>query len=101
MSSDEHADAVFEAIGGDDLPHQEFQKLHTLLNVGTQQRPGKSFRFIAEPCDKHAANPPGAQTWKDGDVDPVTGLAPKDRDPNGFQHGCKACEANATVIEEG
>lgn len=96
MSSDEH-----EVLGADEMPHQEFQKLKVLLSPATSTIKGKSLRFIAEPCERHAKNPPGEQTWKDGDPDPETGLAPKDRDPNGFKHGCAACEANATVIEEG
>lgn len=98
MSSDDEA---FELVGGESVPHQEFQKLHTMMNVASAQRPGKSFRYLAKPCSKHAANPPGEQTWvEDSPVDPVTGLQEKKRDPNGFMHGCKACEANATVIEE-
>ena len=96
MSSDE-----FEALAAGDVPHEEAQKLHTLLNVAGPGRPGGSFRSIAEPCETHAKNPPGEQTWKDGDPDPVTGLPPKDRDPNGFKHGCAKCEANATIQQEG
>lgn len=103
MSSDEHAiDETYDALSAADIPHQEAQKIHSLLNVGTLNRPGGSYRFVAEPCAKHAKNPPGEQTWvEDSEQDPVTGLQQKKRDPNGFVHGCAECEANATVIKEG
>lgn len=97
MSSDEH-----EVLGADEMPHQEFQKLKVLMTPAVAGIEGKSLRFVAEPCERHAKNPPGEQTWvEDSPVDPITGLQKKKRDPNGFVHGCAACEANATVIEEG
>jgi len=89
-------------MSSEELPHEQFQKLAVLMAPATGTIPGKSLRFVAEPCAKHRVNPPGEQLWKEGSpVDPETGLQAKDRDPNGFKHGCAACEANATVIEEG
>lgn len=100
MSSDEHDE--FDALDPAELPHQEFQRVHQLMNVADATRPGKSFRYVAEPCEKHSVKPPGEQLWVEGSpVDPTTGLQQKKRDPNGFMHGCAACEANATVIQEG
>lgn len=84
-----------------DLPHMEAQRLGTLLSPAGPGMPGGSYRYVAEPCSKHAKDPPGEQSWGEGDPDPVTGLPPKKRDPNGFVHGCPECEANATVIKEG
>jgi hypothetical protein len=62
---------------------------------------GGSFRTISEPCEKHAAKPPGEQTFVEGSiVDPKTGLQPKLRDPNGFVHACADCQANHRIVEE-
>lgn len=87
---------------GDLQPHQEFQVVNTLLTPAGTGRPGKSLRYVAEPCEKHAKTPPGAQEWvEDSPVDPATGLHAKKRDPNGFVHGCPDCESAAHVVEEG
>jgi hypothetical protein len=83
----------------DDLPYQERQLWHSEANAGAPKRPGKSFRNVAEPCAKHAKNPPGEQKWKDEGED-SSGLPLKKRDPNGFDHDCPDCLANAHVIEE-
>lgn len=71
----------------------EVAELHTLAHVATPSRPGKSFRHIAEPCEKHAAKPPGEQSWNDDGT--------KQRDPNGFDHGCPDCQAKFAIVEEG
>lgn len=53
---------------------------------------GKSFRYLHEPCKKHAEKPPGEQQW---DADGT-----KRRDPNGYTHACPDCQANFAIVEE-
>lgn len=87
------------APAGDAAPTVvEAQQSHSLRHFNS----GGSFRHVCGPCEKHAKNPPGEQTWvEDGPVDIVTGYKPKKRDPNGFDHACADCTANAEVIKEG
>lgn len=44
----------------------------------------QSIRTISEPCEKHAKNPPGEQSWSDD--------GSRKRDPNGFDHACPDCQ---------
>lgn len=100
MSSED--EKRIEGLGDAELLHEEHQIVKVAGSPAATGRPGKSLRFVAEPCAEHAENPPGEQIWVEGgEPDPITDLPPKERDPNGFVHGCPACEANAHVVEEG
>lgn len=58
-----------------------------LAASGVTETPALSVRHILEPCEKHGEKPPGEQSWNDDGT--------KKRDPNGYDHGCDDCRANA------
>lgn len=51
--------------------------------------PPLSIRYLHEPCAKHAEKIPGEQLWNDD--------GSKKRDPNGYDHACADCQANAEI----
>lgn len=60
-----------------------------LAASGVIDTPSLSIRHIHEPCAKHAEKPPGEQSWNDD--------GSKKRDPNGYDHACPDCQANAEI----
>lgn len=61
---------------------------HIATQTG-QPLPALSVRYLNEPCARHAKTPPGEQSWNDD--------GSKKRDPNGFDHACPDCQANAEI----
>lgn len=70
---------------------QEQQAAALAVHLAAMQPGGPplSLRHLHEPCAKHAEKPPGEQSWNaDGS---------KKRDPNGYDHACPDCQANAEI----